>query len=236
MLYLLNKGIGQLQEVLDTRNVTLSQRESSKLLTINKVLFQQQYMFDNNTSRIDDRIISLAKPWLRPIVRGKETKRVEFGFKGHILQAGGISIIDHLSPNAFNESTRLIQSFYKHQKIFGSATHIGADGIYATNENRRFITDKKIITNFKKKGPKSYTKEEKSMVEIIAKERATRMEGIFGTHKRNYGLDKIKARTEPNEKLWIVFGILTSNAVLMVKKKEEKESKTPQGNQLKLAV
>ncbi|KXX72539.1 transposase [Flammeovirga sp. SJP92] len=193
-------------------------------------------MFDHKKERIDDRTISLTKPWLRPIVRGKELKKVEFGFKAHILQAGGISIIDYLSPNAFNESTRLRQSFLKHQKIFGSATHLGADGIYATNKNRRFITSKNIITNFKKKGPKSYTKQENSMVEIIAKERSTRMEGIFGTHKRSYGLGKIKARTKENEKLRIVFGILTSNAVLMAKKKETKPLVVEQGRQLKLAV
>ncbi|ANQ48004.1 DDE transposase [Flammeovirga sp. MY04] len=236
LLYLLNKGLNQLQEVLNLGSVHLTEKERAKLRTIKKVRFQQQYMFDNKVERIDERIVSLAKPWLRPIVRGKETKKVEFGFKAHILQAGGICIIDHLAANAFNESTRLKQSFYKHQKIFGSATHIGADGIYATNKNRCFITSKNIITNFKKKGPRALTKEEKAIRSIIAKERSTRMEGIFGTHKRNYGLSKIKARTQANEILWITFGILTSNAVIMSKKKEKKHEKSTYGDQLQLVA
>ncbi len=236
MLYLLNKGLNQLQGILDTGLVHLTSKEKDKLRPIKKVHFQQQYMYDNKVERIDDRIVSLAKPWLRPIVRGKETKKVEFGFKAHILQAGGICIIDHLAANAFNESTRLKQSFYKHQKIFGSATHIGADGIYATNKNRCFITSKNIITNFKKKGPQTLTKEEKSIRSIIAKERSTRMEGIFGTHKRNYGISKIKARTQANEILWITFGIFTSNAVIMSKKKEKKQEKPIYGDQLQLVA
>ncbi|NME67814.1 hypothetical protein [Flammeovirga aprica] len=105
-------------------------------------------------------------------------------------------------------------------------------GYKLTRKRKRSL----LYSNFKKKGPKPYTKEENSMVEIIAKERSTRMEGIFGTHKRSYGLGKIKARTEANEKLWIVFGILTSNAVLLAKKKETKLPETAQGRQLKLAV
>ncbi len=39
------------------------------------------------------------------------------------------------------------------------------------------------------------------------------MEGSFGTEKEHYGLQKIKARTELNEILWIFFGVHTANAV-----------------------
>ena len=62
------------------------------------------------------------------------------------------------------------------------------------------------------------------------------MEGIFGTHKRNYGLSKIKARTQANEILWITFGIFSSNAVIMSKKKEKKQEKPIYGDQLQLVT
>ena len=39
------------------------------------------------------------------------------------------------------------------------------------------------------------------------------MEGSFGTEKEYYGLQRIKARTEKNEILWIFFGVHTCNAV-----------------------
>jgi hypothetical protein len=44
------------------------------------------------------------------------------------------------------------------------------------------------------------------------------MEGSFGTEKQHYSLDKIKARTELNEILWIFFGVHTANAVRITKR------------------
>jgi hypothetical protein len=51
------------------------------------------------------------------------------------------------------------------------------------------------------------------------------LEGSFGTEKQHYGLDKIKARTKPNEIVWIVFGIHTANAVRMIPKIERAKEK-----------
>ena len=47
---------------------------------------------------------------------------------------------------------------------------------------------------------------------MITKERATRLEGSFGTEKEHFLLKKIKARNKKTEILWIFFGIHTSNA------------------------
>ena len=44
------------------------------------------------------------------------------------------------------------------------------------------------------------------------------MEGSFGTEKEHYGLQKIKARTEKTEMLWIFFGVHTANAVRIAKR------------------
>ena len=48
---------------------------------------------------------------------------------------------------------------------------------------------------------------------MITKERATRLEGSFGTDKEHFLLKRIKARTKQTEILWIFFGIHTSNAI-----------------------
>lgn len=40
-------------------------------LTIRKVYEQQKYMYDNKTHSVQDRIVSISQPYLRPIVRGK---------------------------------------------------------------------------------------------------------------------------------------------------------------------
>ena len=52
----------------------------------------------------------------------------------------------------------------------------------------------------------------------FSKERATRLEGSFGTQKQHYSLARIKARKRKTEILWIFFGIHTANAILMIDK------------------
>ena len=57
--------------------------------------------------KVSDRIVSIDRHYVRPIVRGKETKSVEFGAKVNNIQIDGISFIEHLSFKAFNEGIRL---------------------------------------------------------------------------------------------------------------------------------
>jgi hypothetical protein len=40
---------------------------------------QQLWLFENNKQSIEDRIVSLSQPHIRPLVRGKAGKKVEFG-------------------------------------------------------------------------------------------------------------------------------------------------------------
>lgn len=42
---------------------------------------QQREMYSNKTNRCDDRIMSISRPYVRPIVRGKAGRKVEFGTK-----------------------------------------------------------------------------------------------------------------------------------------------------------
>jgi hypothetical protein len=185
-----------------------------RVATIKKVYRQQEQHFRTG-DKIKDRIVSIAKNYIRPIVRGKEIKPVEFGAKVNKLQIDGISFIEHLSFNAFNEGTRLQSTIFKAQQLtHRKTTIIGADAIYATNNNRNFVTKHKIKTDFKSKGrrPKDY-KQEKKLKALITKERATRLEGSFGKEKEYYHLKKIKAKTKATEILWIFLGIHTANAL-----------------------
>lgn len=219
LLYLLGKGISAYQRLLNqTKGIHLSESIAQKLKTIRKVYLQQLYLIENNTSKVRDRIVSLSQPHIRPIVRGKENKPVEFGIKAHIMQVDGINIVEHHSYNAFNESTRLKASVFKHKIIFGECTHIAADRIYPTNANRRFCSSKKLQTNFVLKGKTFKDKNIKMMKAILNKERSTRLEGSFGIEKEHYGLKRIRARSPETQNVWLFFGIFTANAVRMAQK------------------
>ena len=170
-----------------------------------------------------NRIISLDRNYIRPIVRGKEIKKVEFGAKVNKLQVDGISFIEHLSFDAFNEGTRWVDSIHLAQELMKTQTKIvGADKIYATNKNRNYATANNIKTDFPRKGRPSKHKNHYSQLQaMITKERATRLEGSFGTDKEHFLLNRIKARTKETERLWIFFGIHTSNALKIGRRKAQ---------------
>jgi len=220
LLYLLDKIVGLLKDIENQyqEQLELPDRYYTKIKIIRKVLKQQQEMFKTGKS-VPERIVSISKSYIRPIVRGKEVKAVEFGAKVNMIQFDGINFIEHLSFNAFNEGTRLVKSIRYGRSLFGKITHISADDIYATNTNRKYSTAAHIVTNFKRKGRAGKHEEHRKIISReLRKERTIRMEGSFGTEKEHYGLQKIKARTELNEILWIFFGVHTANAVRIAKR------------------
>lgn len=219
LLHLVEKGIESLQQLLNqTQGGKLSAADYARIRTIKLILQQQRQLFNYPGVKIKDRIVSLAKPYVRPIKRGKENKDVEFGMKVHMNQVDGINVIEYASFNNFNECKRLKISILKHKKHFEKCTHISADRIYPTNENRRFCTSRKLITNFDKKGPRKEDKQEKQIKGILNKARSSSMEGSFGNEKNHYLLRKIKARSKGTEMIWLFFGVFTANAVKMAKK------------------
>lgn len=163
----------------------LTVREKSDLKIITRMYRQQKNHFRNNDSResIPNRIVSLSKPHLRPIVRGKEVKRVEFGAKVNNILVDGISFIEKLSFNAFNE-------------VGVEAKKVGGDTGYAGTENRDYCKANGIQTSFVKRGrPFGEKKKEKDLVrKEFARVRVTAVEGSFGTQKEHYALRRVKAR------------------------------------------
>ena len=201
--------------------ITLSNTKTARIQTIEKV-YQQQYQkaYGNADEKIKDRIVSLYKPYVRPIVRGKETKPVEFGAKVNKLQVDGISFIEHLSFDAFNETTRYQQGIYLQRSRYlsgGKCTHQSADAIYATNKNRTYATDQNIQTNFVPKGKQKeqHIAQATQMRSILNKQRSTVLEGSFGNEKNHYLLQKSRARTKITDICWIFFGMMTANASII---------------------
>jgi hypothetical protein len=227
LLHLLNKLINELDKIGDKHriHVQFPEKYYEKMRVIRKVLSQQQEMFRTGNKSIPDKILSISKSYVRPIIRGKEVKKTEFGAKVNMIQFDGINFIEHLSFDAFNETTRWIPSIWYGRALMGKITHASGDQIYATNANRKYSTKEKIITSFTRKGRAGKHEDQRQIIaHELTKERATRMEGSFGTEKQHYSLDKIKARTKQNEILWIFFGVHTANAVKIAKRLAQEKS------------
>jgi len=209
----------------DAKLMTVRERETMNVITM--VYRQQNNHFRSGDAResIPNRIVSVNKPYVRPIVRGKEVKNVEFGAKCNNILVDGISFIEKLSFNAFNEGTRLAHCIKMHKRLFGvDVKKIGGDTSYAGNANRELCTANGIHTSFVQKGKKAKEKREKDFVrEDLARQRATTMEGSFGTQKEHYSMRRIKARMKMTEILYIFFGIHTANAVLLAERLMEQQ-------------
>ena len=96
---------------------------------------------------------------------------------------------------------------------------VAADSIYANNANRKFCTKYGISTSFVRKGRAAQDEPLRKVLRCeLSKERATRLEGSFGTQKQHYSLSRIKARNRNTEILLIFLGIHTANAILMIDK------------------
>lgn len=85
-----------------------------------------------------------------------------------------------------------------------------------------------IHTSFVKRGRPSLEKKKENDIirNELARVRATRMEGSFGTQKEHYGLKRIKARTRLTEILYIFFGIHTANVVQLVRREASEKVQT----------
>lgn len=224
LLQLLEKLLEQLKLLHSSYRdrLTLSSDYQRRFSVIQRVLEQGKYLFAGK--KVSDRIVSIDRHYLRPIIRGKETKSVEFGAKVNNIQIDGISFIEHISFKAFNEGIRLKDCIRLQQQLTGVRVKaLAADSIYANNANRKFCTRYHISTSFKRKGRAAKDEPLRKILRSeLGRERATRLEGSFGTQKQHYSLARIKARNRKTEMLWIFFGIHTANAVCMIEKVEKK--------------
>lgn len=227
LLYWLDKWQEKLQQLLNigaTYHEKLDQKTYDRIKVIRVVYQQQYYMLAHQVRRVPHRIVSLYKPYIRPIIRGKERKPYEFGAKVHTSQVDGLNFIEYLSFDAFHEGNRMWYSIAKHKKRFGQCTHYAGDRIYATNANRKKAKKLGCQTSFQRKGPKAKDEAQRQQVRtILSKARATRLEGSFGTEKEHYAAKRIKARLKETEIAWIFFAIHTANAVRLARRITKKQ-------------
>jgi transposase, IS5 family len=107
------------------------------LLVVAEVYRQQLSMYEKKEHSIPDRIVSLKQPQIRPIVRGKAGKSVEFGAKLSASCRNGYVFLDLLSWDNFNESGDLktqVEAFKRFTGFYPESIHV--DRIYRTEENR----------------------------------------------------------------------------------------------------
>jgi len=197
-------------------NITLTFRQQRTLWIISELNRQQQWMHDHHTHAIQHRIVSIAQPYVRPIVRGKAGKRTEFGAKISGVVIDGNVYLDNLNWDAYNESSDMQGAVEKYRDRFGFyPKSVNADKIYWSRDNRRHL--KKLKISMYGGAPLGRPKkiDELSVDEKREhKEQSKRrnwIEAKFGEGKRRYGLGLVMAKTQKTSESWIAMVIFVMN-------------------------
>ena len=182
-----------------------SRRDCKWLMTAIKMYEQQKMMFEQNVRSCADRIISIYQPHLRPIVRGKAKAKVEFGAKIGACIVNGYTYVDHLSWDAYNESSDLVAQMELYKLRFGMfPKEVQADKLYLGKENRKYI--KACHVNCYNR-PLGRPPKEENDSHADDKKRAigerNEIEGTFGTSKRVYRANNIRAKLDDTADTWI---------------------------------
>ena len=193
----------------------LPQWLKERLQVIRLLYSQQQEMYSTNTHRVENRIVSLSQPWVRPVVRGKQNAEVEFGAKVEMSDVNGYLRIEDLRWDAFNESTTFQKSVENYRKAYGYyPERVLADTIFRTRENLRYCKEHGIHLNGPRLGkPASdpaVRKQERYLEWLESGERGD-IERRFGINKRCYSLGCITAKLQHTSEVMILMSVLTLN-------------------------
>lgn len=205
----LKRNLTSIDRLLDSYpTIPLKPKYHKYLFVISTLYDQQREMFKSREHRIEDRIVSIHQPHVRPIVRGKSQAKVEFGAKIHVSVIDGISFLDELSWDAFNEGSHMMDYVEQYRRRFGFyPRELLADQIYCTRANRASLKEKGIKLLAKPLGRPSAVE-----VHLSPGERNP-IEGKFGQAKTGYGLNRIKAKLQGTSETWIACIILVLNLV-----------------------
>lgn len=183
------------------------------LLVCREVYRQQLEMVQENTQRVDDRIVSISQPHVRPIKRGKAGRETEFGAKLSVSVVGGFSFVDRLSWNHYNESLDLKEQIERYRRRFGCYPEsVHGDQIYRTRANRAFCKQHGIRMSGPALGRKPQQVSAADKKQAAADEAIrNQVEGKFGQGKRRFGLARVMAKLAVTSAAQILLSFLVMN-------------------------
>jgi len=209
------RDIRYVQDLLERNEQWLSERMRAQFATIEQLYRQQQQMHQTRTHSVEDRIVSIHQPWVRPIVRGKATAAVEFGAKIAVALYGGYARVETLCWDALNEGGTLQASVERYKDATGHyPARILADKIFRTRDNLNFCKKHDIHLNGPRLGrpPKDLAlyRAQCRQEKAEAGERSA-IECTFGVGKRRYSLGYITTKLQHTSEVAMHLVFLSMN-------------------------
>lgn len=112
----LKRNIKNIFHLLNSyRAIPFNRHQYKYFLVIQTVYDQQSQMYHQKSHTVEDRIVSIHQPHVRPMVRGKMNANVGFGAKIQLCLMGGFAFLEERSWDAYNEDTRLIKTIEQYK-------------------------------------------------------------------------------------------------------------------------
>lgn len=188
---------------------------------IQHIFKQQQFMFENKVHRHPDRIVSIYQPWVRPMVTGKASPKVQFGAKCSVSLVEGFSSVHQVGWDNYDEGADLQGQVLEYAKRHGHYPEsVITDQKYGTRANREWLKERRIRFSGKALGrPKKDPSPEDIALKKLKNEEnrmRSQIEGKFGQGKNGYDLRIIRARSADTSESWIAAIFFVMNLIRFV--------------------
>ena len=181
---------------------------------IQELFRQQEIMYKDRRRRVDDRIVNLAQPYVRPIKRGKAGKSTEFAAKINVSETEGFARMDRVDFDNFNEAGGLVAQVEAYRQLYGYYPEVVlADQIYLNRKNRKYLKDNDIRNSGVPLGRKPVLSKSEKEKRRKEQNRRSHIEGKFGQAKSKYGMDDIKTRRQDTSYACIGLILLALNVL-----------------------
>ncbi len=211
-LQYVRRDLRYVDEFLALDDVQLTEKQTEMLDVIRKVYEQQKFMFDNKRHSVENRIVSISQPFIRPIVRGKAKSPVEFGAKLDLsVDEKGMARVEKLSFDAYNESEVLKTAVENYKQRTGHyPARVLVDQIYRNRENLNFCKKLNIRISGKRLGrPKQQETDKKT--EYKDNTDRIEVERRFSLAKRKFGLGLLYTKLKNTTKASILLSVIAMN-------------------------
>ncbi len=222
------RNIGQLKQAVEkikntireTADLVITSTDKAKkqfaekterfLDTASAIITQQKDVYKG--SPVQERIVSVHQPHIRPMVRGKYPVEVEFGPKILLNHKNGFLFLADLQFNNISDTRLLETAINRYRDTFGYLpTQLATDRGFWSKDNFKLAAEDFKIPKvaIQNKGKSDYLKN-KPFKERLRRLRCA-IEAKISLAKRKYGLNRIRYSIPEGEEIWIRLGLTAMN-------------------------
>ena len=212
MLGYVKRDLGYLEKYMEN-GYALSGKYINNYLVILELYRQQKYMYDNKVKRVENRIVSISQPYIRPIVRGKIKSPTEFGAKYDVsIDEKGHARLEKISFEPYNEGCELQDAIERYKERTGAYPgRVLVDQIYRTRDNRAYCKERGIEMSGPKLGRPAKESKKSSKTEYQDNTDRIEVERFFSREKHSFGAGLIMTKLDSTTLTSIALSVLAAN-------------------------